>query len=217
MKNCMSHLNGEDFLVIGGDCVCDLDLSELLRFHRERGGEATLALCHHAAPLEYGLVVVDPSGRVERFVEKPSWGQVVTDLVNTGIYVLSPAAMERVLEHSAYDFGKELFPTMLQEGAPLYGCPLSGYWCDMGDCGAYLNCVCDALSGKVKLDIGLPQRGPGIWSGAPRGAGARGVGGAENHGAALGAAGAGLCRAPGHPVRSNFVPRRSGPQGRGPQ
>ena len=164
VKNCMSHLNGEDFLVIGGDCVCDLDLSELLRFHRERGGEATLALCHHAAPLEYGLVVVDPSGRVERFVEKPSWGQVVTDLVNTGIYVLSPAAMERVPEHSAYDFGKELFPTMLQEGAPLYGCPLSGYWCDMGDCGAYLNCVCDALSGKVKLDIGLPQRGPGIWS-----------------------------------------------------
>ena len=56
VKNCMSHLNGEDFLVIGGDCVCDLDLSELLRFHRERGGEATLALCHHAAPLEYGLV-----------------------------------------------------------------------------------------------------------------------------------------------------------------
>ena len=167
VRNCMGHLGDETFLVISGDCVCDLDLSRAVRAHQERQAEATLVLCHHPAPLEYGLVVAGPDGRVERFVEKPSWGQVVTDLVNTGIYVLSPATMARVPETGAYDFGRDLFPAMLAQGAPLYSCALEGYWCDMGDCGAYLNCVCDALSGKVKLDAGLPQRSPGVWSAQP--------------------------------------------------
>ena len=167
VKNCMSHLGREDFLVISGDCVCDLDLTALVRFHQQRGAEATLGLYAHSTPLEYGLVVTDEAGRVERFVEKPSWGQVVTNLVNTGIYVLSPAAMDRIPEAGAFDFGKDLFPALLEAGAPLYGRPMEGYWCDMGDCGAYLSCVCDALSGKVKLDMGLPQRSPGVWSAGP--------------------------------------------------
>ena len=167
VKNCMSHLGQEDFLVISGDCVCDLDLAALLRFHRERGAAATLGLCRHERPLEYGLVLTDGEGRVQRFVEKPGWGQVFTDQVNTGIYVLSPQAMERVPRGEAFDFGKDLFPTLLQEGLPLYGLPLEGYWCDMGDCKAYLNCACDALSGKVKLDMGLPRREAGVWSAQP--------------------------------------------------
>ena len=167
VKNCMEHLGNEDFLVIGGDCVCDLDLSALIRFHRERKAAATLALYHHKNPLEYGLVLTGRDGRVERFVEKPAWGQVLTDQINTGIYVLSPAAMERVPGDTAWDFGKDLFPALLREEAPLYGLPLEGYWCDVGDCRAYLDCVCDALSGKVKLDMGLPRRQAGVWSARP--------------------------------------------------
>lgn len=167
VKRCMDYLGREDFLVLSGDCVCDLDLGRLAAFHRARGGAATLALYSHPAPLEYGLVVTDQTGRVERFVEKPSWGQVVTDRINTGIYVLSPAAMERVPEQGVCDFGKDLFPALLAEGLPLYGCPLEGYWRDMGDCGAYLDCVCDALAGKGALEMGLPQRAPGIWSAEP--------------------------------------------------
>ena len=167
VKNCMGHLGGEDFLVISGDCVCDLDLGRLAAFHRERGAAATLALYRHPTPLEYGLVHTDASGKISRFVEKPSWGQVTTNFVNTGIYVLSPQVMERVPEQGAFDFGKDLFPGLLEGGIPLYGCPLEGYWCDMGDCGAYLDCVRDALAGKVKLDMGLPQRAPGIWAAEP--------------------------------------------------
>ena len=167
VKNCMGHLGGEDFLVISGDCVCDLDLGRLAAFHRERGAAATLALYRHPTPLEYGLVYTDASGKISRFVEKPSWGQVTTNFVNTGIYVLSPQAMERVPEQGAFDFGKDLFPGLLEGGIPLYGCPLEGYWCDMGDCGAYLDCVRDALAGKVKLDMGLPQRAPGVWAAEP--------------------------------------------------
>ncbi|MCI8423879.1 MAG: NTP transferase domain-containing protein [Lawsonibacter sp.] len=167
VKNCMSQLGREDFLVISGDCVCDLDLGALFRFHTDRGAAATLALYRHPNPLEYGLVLTDREGRVERFVEKPSWGQVVTNLVNTGIYILSPQAMDRVPEGQVCDFGRDLFPALLREGALLCGRPLEGYWCDMGDCGAYLNCVCDALSGRVKLDLGLPRQAPGIWAAQP--------------------------------------------------
>lgn len=167
VKNCMDHLGEEDFLVISGDCVCDLDLTALFRFHREREARATLGLYRRQNPLEYGLVLTGQDGRVERFVEKPAWGQVFTDQINTGIYVLSPAAMERVPGGTAWDFGKDLFPALLRENAPLYGLPLEGYWCDMGDCKAYLDCVCDALSGKVKLDMGLPRRQAGVWSARP--------------------------------------------------
>ena len=167
VKNCMEHLGREDFLVISGDCVCDLDLTALFQFHRERGAEATLALYRHENPLEYGLVLTGREGRVERFVEKPGWGQVFTDQINTGIYILSPAAMDRVPRGEVFDFGKDLFPALLREGAPLFALPLEGYWRDMGDCKAYLDCVCDALSGKVKLDMGLPRREGGVWSADP--------------------------------------------------
>ena len=167
VQNCIAHLGQEDFLVISGDCVCDLDLSRLIRFHQERGAQATLGLYRHPSPLEYGLVLTGQEGQVERFVEKPGWGQVVTDQINTGIYVLSPAAMDRVPQGAVWDFGKDLFPAMLQENDPLYALPLEGYWRDMGDCGAYLDCVCDALSGKVKLDMGLPKRSAGVWSAEP--------------------------------------------------
>ena len=167
VKNCLSRIGSEDFLVISGDCVCDLDLSRAVQFHRERKAAATLVLYHHPNPLEYGLVLTGGEGRVERFVEKPGWGQVFTDQINTGIYVLSPAGLERAPQGEIFDFGKDLFPALLREGAPLYGLPLEGYWRDMGDCRAYLDCVCDALSGKVTLDMGLPRREAGVWSASP--------------------------------------------------
>ena len=167
VRACMSYLGQEDFLVISGDAVCDFDLASAIEFHRGKGADATLLLCPQPSPLEYGLVLTDGESRIVRFIEKPSWGQVVTNMVNTGIYLLSPRAMEQVPEGQAYDFGKDLFPALLAGGAGLYGCPGAGYWCDMGDCAAYLKCAADALSGKVELDLGLPQREPGVWSAHP--------------------------------------------------
>lgn len=167
VKACMPHLGNEDFLVISGDAVCDFDLRQAIEFHRGRGADVTLLLSPQENPLEYGLVVTDEMGKILRFVEKPSWSQVVTNMVNTGIYILSPTAMEKVPEGERRDFGKDLFPQLLREGAGLYGCAGQGYWCDMGDCGAYLRCVHDALEGKVRLDLGLPARQTGIWSAQP--------------------------------------------------
>lgn len=153
VKKCMPFLGEEDFLVISGDAVCDLDLGELIALHRSHRSSATLALCRKVEPLEYGLVRTDAEGRVLGFVEKPGWGQVDTELVNTGIYVLSKRAMDLVPEGVSYDFGKELFPQMLSRGESLYGWEGTGYWQDMGDCGAYLESLHDALEGKVSLDL----------------------------------------------------------------
>ena len=153
VKKCMDFLGEEDFLVISGDAVCDLDLTELTALHQSRRSAATLALCRRSEPLEYGLVRTDDQGRVLGFVEKPGWGQVDTELVNTGVYVLSRRAMDLVPGGTSYDFGKELFPQLLSQGEALYGWEARGYWQDMGDCAAYLDSLHDALAGKVSLDL----------------------------------------------------------------
>lgn len=167
VKNCMSFLGDEDFLVVSGDAVCDLDLTAAAAFHKTRRSAATLVLYRHPAPLAYGLVMTDGEGRVERFVEKPAWGQVLTNMVNTGIYFLTRRAMDAVPEGTACDFGRDLFPALLARGEALYGVAPEGYWCDMGDCAAYLECAADALSGRVRLEIPAPLVAPGVWSASP--------------------------------------------------
>lgn len=167
VKNCAEVLGGEDFLVIGGDSVCDLDLTKAVDFHREKNALATMVICSHPRPLEYGMVLTDSQGRVEQFLEKPSWGQVFTNMVNTGIYILSPKVLDRIPAGERRDFAGDIFPAMLESGQALYACPVEGYWRDMGDCESYLECVTDALSGKVKLELGLEARTPGVWSADP--------------------------------------------------
>ena len=127
VRACAPFLEGEDFLVISGDSVCDLDLTAAMEFHQAKRAQATLVLFRHPAPLEYGLVLTDEEQRVVRFVEKPSWGQVVTDLVNTGIYLLSPQVLEQIPPDRPWDFGKDVFPALLESGGGLYGVPGGGY------------------------------------------------------------------------------------------
>lgn len=158
---------GEDFLIISGDAVCDIDLGACIAFHESRQADATLVLYRSETPLEYGLVMTDEQGRIRRFIEKPYWGQVFTDTVNTGIYILSGRAMQRVPTGKTFDFAKDLFPVMLRDGARLYGVAGDGYWCDIGDTGAYLRCVADVLSGKVLLSLPAAQVLPGLWSASP--------------------------------------------------
>lgn len=167
VRRCLDWLGEEDFLVISGDAVCDLDLKAAMAFHAVRRSAATLLLCRHPTPLEYGLVLTDEEGRVERFVEKPAWGEVITNQVNTGIYLLSRRAMERVPAGRPWDFAKDLFPALLEAGEQLYGHLAEGYWRDMGDCPAYLASVTDALAGRVFLELDAAKQGPGVWSASP--------------------------------------------------
>ena len=148
----------EPVLVISGDALCDIDLTSLLAFHRERKAAVTIALKSVENPLEFGIVVTDPDGRIERFLEKPSWGQVFSDTINTGIYVIEPEVLRHVPAGEPFDFSKQLFPLLLEMGRPLYGYVADGYWQDVGDLGQYAQANFDALDGLVQLEIsGLPS------------------------------------------------------------
>jgi mannose-1-phosphate guanylyltransferase/phosphomannomutase len=155
----------DTFLVISGDALCDIDLSSLLRFHREKGAAVTIGLKSVENPLEFGIVVTDEDGRVERFLEKPSWGQVFSDTINTGIYVLEPEVLKHVPSDRPFDFAKELFPLLLEMGRPIYGMVCGGYWLDIGNLDQYRQANFDALDRKVELDVpGFRLRG-NVWIG----------------------------------------------------
>lgn len=153
VKNCADFYGDEDFLLISGDAACDFDLAALRRRHRESGAAATIALRREASPLRFGLAVTDGSGEVRGFVEKPDWPGVVSDLVNTGIYVLSPRAMAYVPEGRPFDFARDLFPLLLRRGERIAGAEMEGYWCDVGTPQSYYRCCADALEGRLRIDI----------------------------------------------------------------
>ncbi len=153
----------EPFLVISGDALCDVDLTALVEAHRTKGAAVTIGLKAVDNPLEFGIVVTDDDGRVERFLEKPSWGQVFSDTINTGIYVLEPEVLRHVPDDRPYDFSKELFPLLLEMGRPIYGHVLDGYWQDIGNLDQFRQANFDALDGAVRLDVpGLRLKG-NLW------------------------------------------------------
>jgi mannose-1-phosphate guanylyltransferase/phosphomannomutase len=155
----------DTFLVISGDALCDFDLTQLVEFHKERQASVTIALKSVPNPLEFGIVVADSEGRIERFLEKPSWSQVFSDTINTGVYVLEPDVLSHVPDDRPYDFSKELFPLLLEMGRPLYGFQAEGYWQDIGNLDQFRQANFDALDELVKLNIpGVRLRG-NIWLG----------------------------------------------------
>src|ERR1043165_2713905 len=155
----------DTFLVISGDALCDIDLGKIIEFHKEKGAAVTIGMKSVENPLEFGIVVTDEDGRVERFLEKPSWGQVFSDTINTGIYVLEPEVLRHIPDDRPYDFSKELFPFLLEMGRPLYGHVFDGYWQDIGNLDQFRQANFDALDERVRLNIpGIKLRG-NIWLG----------------------------------------------------
>jgi mannose-1-phosphate guanylyltransferase/phosphomannomutase len=155
----------ETFLVISGDALCDVDLGALLDFHREKKAAVTIGLKSVENPLEFGIVVTDEDGRVERFLEKPSWSQVFSDTINTGIYVIEPEVLRHIPPGEPYDWSSQLFPYLLEMGRPIYGFVLDGYWQDIGNLDQYRQANFDALDEKVRLNVpGIRLRG-NVWVG----------------------------------------------------
>ena len=154
----------EPFLVISGDALTDFDLTALMAFHRDRNALITMALYQVADPLDYGVINVDEQGRVAQFMEKPSWGKVTSDTVNTGIYVVQPEALARIPAGRPVDWSQEVFPAMLARGEPLFAYVAWGYWCDIGALSEYQRANADLLNGHLKLDEPGKRIGSGIWS-----------------------------------------------------
>ncbi|GAA3982339.1 mannose-1-phosphate guanyltransferase [Thermobifida alba] len=163
VKNAEEHLRGEPFIVISGDALTDIDLTDMVRFHRENGAMVTIGLKRVANPLEFGIIIVDDDGRIQRFLEKPTWGQVFSDTVNTGIYIMEPEVLDHVAAGENVDWSSDVFPKLLKDGAPLYGYIAEGYWEDVGTHESYLSAQADVLSGKVDVEIDGFEVSPGIW------------------------------------------------------
>jgi mannose-1-phosphate guanylyltransferase/phosphomannomutase len=155
----------ERFMVISGDVLTDMDLSAIVRTHEQKGALGTIALKSVDDPLEFGIVITDSEGAIERFLEKPTWGQVFSDTINTGIYVLEPEIFDFIAPGRPVDFSADVFPDVLAAGKPLYGHVAEGYWEDVGTLDAYLGAHQDVMDGKVNVDVaGFPLR-PGVWLG----------------------------------------------------
>ncbi|HEX3793707.1 MAG TPA: sugar phosphate nucleotidyltransferase [Acidimicrobiales bacterium] len=164
VRNARDELT-ERFLVISGDVLTDIDLTALLEFHEKNQALATLALCAVDNPLEFGIVITREDGSIERFLEKPGWGQVFSDTINTGIYVLEPEIFDLIPEGRSVDFSSEVFPAVLDAQGPIFGYVADGYWEDVGTTAAYLKAHNDILDGKVDVDIAGFEMRPGVWLG----------------------------------------------------
>jgi mannose-1-phosphate guanylyltransferase/phosphomannomutase len=164
VRNAMDELQ-ETFLVISGDVLTDVDLAGIVDFHRERKGLATIGLKAMENPLEFGIVITRDDGSIERFLEKPSWGQVFSDTINTGIYVVEPEVFEHIEPGKPVDFSADVFPRLLDDGIPLFGYVADSYWEDVGTLDAYIKAHQDVLDAQVMLDIPGFRLGDGIWLG----------------------------------------------------
>jgi mannose-1-phosphate guanylyltransferase/phosphomannomutase len=159
-----AHLLDDTFLVISGDALTDIDLSWAVEEHRRRGSHASIVLKSVPNPLEYGVVITAPDGRVRRFLEKPSWGEVFSDHANTGIYVIEPSVLGHIKPDVSVDWSQDVFPGMLRRKEPLFGIVAEGYWCDIGSIQSYMQANWDALEGHVRCHI--PGRREGnVWIG----------------------------------------------------
>jgi len=165
VKNAEEALRDDSFLVISGDALTDIDLGAVVAAHRSRGALVTVCLTRVPDPLEFGIVVTDDDGRVERFLEKPTWGQVFTDTVNTGIYVMEPEVFRYVATGEAVDWAGDVFPALLRAGAPVYGHVAEGYWEDVGTHESYLRAHADVLNRLVDVQIDGFEVAPSVWVG----------------------------------------------------
>jgi len=164
VKNAQEFLD-ETFVVISGDAITDIDLSRVIEFHRAKQSKVTLTLYRVPNPLEYGVIIVGDDGRIQRFLEKPSWGEVISDTVNTGIYVIEPEILDFVEPGVPFDFSNDLFPKLMAADIPLYGYVADGYWCDIGDIREYMRASSDVLYKRVQLDDVGQHIGGNIWVG----------------------------------------------------
>jgi mannose-1-phosphate guanylyltransferase / phosphomannomutase len=155
----------ERFLVISGDVLTDIDLGKVVAFHEEKGALATIGLVPVENPLEFGIVITNEDGSIERFLEKPSWGQVFSDTINTGIFVLEPEIFDHIAVDRPVDFSSEVFPALLDAGLPLYGAVADGYWEDVGTLEAYVSAHKDILDQKVVVDVPGFEISGGVWVG----------------------------------------------------
>lgn len=164
VRRCKDFLEGDTFLVTGADDLTDMDLTAFLEAHRRAGAVASIGLVEVEETSQYGIVVTDEHGRIERFVEKPK-GEPPSRTANTQIYLFEPEVFDFIPPDRPYDFGFDAFPAMVEAGVPFYGFRLDGYWRDIGSLSDYLDAHVDIMEGRFDASVPGQQERPGIWLG----------------------------------------------------
>lgn len=149
----------EPFVVISGDALCDFNIEKIMTYHKASGAMITVVAKNTKDPREYGIVKVGEENRVVGFVEKPSWTQAVSNLANTGVYIVNPECLKLIPKGKKYDFAADLFPLMLERDMPIYCYHTDDYWCDVGNIEAYLKCQRDAFDGKIRPSVNAVASG----------------------------------------------------------
>jgi len=165
VKNVAGFFRGETFFVIGGDDLADFDLGAMLAFHRRRRALATIAVLEVAPGQvsQYGIVVANARGRIHSFQEKPRPRDARSRLANTGVYLFEAEVIDHIPPRVFFDFGKQVFPLLLERGVPFYAWRAAGYWKDIGGPREYLEANLDALAGKAGLAAPGEEVSPRAW------------------------------------------------------
>lgn len=162
---CVQGLVEGTFLVISADIVTDFDLSKAIEFHKKNNAWVTILLTRVKDPLHFGIVLLEKDGKIKKFLEKPTWGEVFSDTVNTGIYIIEHSVLDYIPKRKNFDFSKDLFPLLLQMDAPIYGYVCEEYWRDIGNIEDYILAHYDVLAGKVHINIKGERKGEMIYIG----------------------------------------------------
>jgi len=167
VKQAEAHLKDDTFIIISGDALTDINIDKAIAYHREKSSVATIVLAHVPNPLEFGVVITDDQGSIRRFLEKPSWGEVFSDTVNTGMYILEPSIFAYMETGKNYDWSHDIFPQILREEKPLFGYVLDGdYWCDVVNLQQYREAQYTVMDGQTRVRIGYDNsegRSNGVW------------------------------------------------------
>lgn len=160
------RLVGDTVLVLNGHILTDADLTRLIALHEEKAAAVTMLLVGVPEPFRYGVVVRDAEHRILSFAEKPALGEVASDTINAGVYVLRRDLLRRMPPDTEYSFERQLFPQLLAEGVPMYGIEAQGYWRSISTLTDYQQGQADILERKVHTEIGGNQVREGVWVGA---------------------------------------------------
>jgi mannose-1-phosphate guanylyltransferase len=158
----------DTFVVLCGDALIDLDLTAAVKWHKEKGAIATIVM--KSVPRDevssYGVVVTDEEGRIKAFQEKPAVEEALSTNINTGIYIFEPEILDYIPSGEEYDIGGQLFPKLVEMGAPFYGIPMDFQWVDIGKVPDYWRAIRSVLLGEVK-NVAIPGQkvAPGIYTG----------------------------------------------------
>jgi len=153
VKLAQDLIGDDNFIIISGDLVTDFDFQKIFDFHASRNAQLSIGLTSVDNPLQFGVVIANEDNVIEKFLEKPSWGEVFSDTINTGIYIIEREILDYIPEGENFDFAKDLFPLLMQREIPRMGYSLEGYWRDVGNPESYREVFEDILGGRVNFKI----------------------------------------------------------------